>query len=103
MEILENDPDVKRNLIVVGGSAGSLEVLRALAAGLPVDLDAAVLVVVHVPASVRSVLPQLRAGDELLVVDNGSTDGSREIAEKLGAAEFLAGRPLAPGMAFELP
>lgn len=80
MEILENDPDVKRNLIVVGRSAGSLEVLRALAAGLPVDLDAAVLVVVHVPASVRSVLPQILAR-----------------SGPLPAAHAVDGEPIIPG------
>jgi two-component system chemotaxis response regulator CheB len=50
---------VHRDLIVIGGSAGSLEVLGALVAELPADLAAAVLVVVHVPPKSRSLLPQI--------------------------------------------
>lgn len=36
-----------RGLVVVGGSAGAIEALQTLAAGLPGDLPAAMLVVVH--------------------------------------------------------
>ena len=37
-----------RDIIVVGGSAGALDALRSILAGLPPDLPAAVLVVLHV-------------------------------------------------------
>ncbi len=50
---------MKRDLIVLGGSAGSLEVLLGLAAALPGDLAATLLVVVHTPARARSMLPQV--------------------------------------------
>jgi two-component system, chemotaxis family, protein-glutamate methylesterase/glutaminase len=37
----------KRDIIVIGTSAGGIEALRTIAAGLPKDLDAAVFVVLH--------------------------------------------------------
>src|SRR4051812_22292295 len=46
-----------RALVVIGGSAGGIEALRELVAGLPADLPATVLVVVHIPPSGTSALP----------------------------------------------
>jgi len=48
-----------RDLVVVGGSAGSLGPLRALAAALPADLPGSVLVTTHVGERARSRLPWL--------------------------------------------
>jgi len=47
-----------QNIVVIGGSAGSIEALKVILNGLPPDFPAAVLVVVHVGAR-ESVLPGL--------------------------------------------
>jgi len=56
----------------------------------PSDDDDAIAVVVvthqsaeHLPALSDALLPQLRAGDELVIVDNASTDGTPETARGL--------------------
>jgi two-component system, chemotaxis family, protein-glutamate methylesterase/glutaminase len=51
-------------LVVVGASAGGIAPLQELVSGLPADLPAAVLVVVHLPSTAESHLPALlsRAG-----------------------------------------
>jgi len=52
-------------LVVVGASAGGVEALTALAAGLPADLDAAVCIVLHLRADATSRLAEIisRAGE----------------------------------------
>lgn len=52
------------DLIVIGGSAGAVDALMTLVAGLPANLPAAVCVVVHQPAYAPSRLPEIlsRAG-----------------------------------------
>jgi len=51
-------------LVVIGASAGGIEPLKQIAAGLPADLDAAVAVVLHVSPTAESRLPAIleRAG-----------------------------------------
>ena len=54
----------RRDIIVIGGSAGSLEGLKILIAALPSTLPAALLIVTHIPANTPSFLGEIlnRAG-----------------------------------------
>ena len=48
-----------QDIIVIGASAGGVEALKHLVSKLPSDLAAAVFIVVHIPATSISVLPEL--------------------------------------------
>src|SRR6476469_4076380 len=53
-----------RDIVVMGGSAGSIEVMADILSGLPPDFPGSIFVVVHFPGSVRSTRPRIlsRAG-----------------------------------------
>lgn len=77
----------KRNIIVMGGSMGSFEAFKTIAAGLPKDLDASVFIVWHMSPDVRGVLPQV-----LNRVGNMYASEARE-GEKIESGRIYVARP----------
>jgi two-component system chemotaxis response regulator CheB len=76
-------PGRGHDIVVVGGSAGSLDVIRALLSGLPEDLPAAVFVVIHVSPHGPSMMPQIL-----------------QKATRLKVAEAVDGAPIEPGRVY---
>ncbi len=60
----------KRNIIVIGASAGGFEVIKEIVAGLPLDLEAAVFIVWHMSADIRGVLPEVLNKQQTLYAAN---------------------------------
>jgi two-component system, chemotaxis family, protein-glutamate methylesterase/glutaminase len=77
---------VEPSLVIgIGASAGGVEALRAVVAQLPADLDAAVCVVLHLPASGKSLLaPILDRASPLPVAV--AVDGERVIPGRVYVA-----------------
>lgn len=66
---MENSPLPKRDIVVIGASAGGVEALRGFFHALPADLDAALLVVLHIPADTPSQLDRVLGYSTQLAVD----------------------------------
>jgi two-component system chemotaxis response regulator CheB len=54
-------PVTQRDLVVIGASAGGVDALQELVRHVPPEFPAAILVVLHVPSTGTSVLPQILA------------------------------------------
>jgi two-component system chemotaxis response regulator CheB len=59
------EPERSRGVIAIGASAGGVDALQRVVRGLPGRLPAAVCIVLHIPATARSVLAA-KHGDRLL-------------------------------------
>lgn len=60
----------KRNIVVIGASAGGVEAIKRLVAGLPPDLDAAIFIVWHMSPDVTGVLPQVLNRQKTIMAAN---------------------------------
>lgn len=75
----------RRDIIVVGASAGGVEALIQLAAGLSPYLDAAIFVVLHMPIDARSHLPKILSRSGPLVAGHAS-DGETIVSGRIYVA-----------------
>lgn len=60
----------KRNIIVIGASAGGFDAIARLVAGLPADLDAAIFIVWHMAPELTGILPQVLNRQNTIVASN---------------------------------
>jgi two-component system chemotaxis response regulator CheB len=76
----------RRDIVVIGASAGGIEALRELTRRLPGDFPAAIFVVVHIPVDAPSMLPHILAR-----------------AGRLPASHAKDGEPIEPGHIYVAP
>ncbi|HET7442680.1 MAG TPA: chemotaxis protein CheB, partial [Terriglobales bacterium] len=63
---MPNPQNGRRDIVVIGGSAGALEALQTLLPQLPRNFAAPILLTVHVPSDYPSILPQILSRSGLL-------------------------------------
>ena len=73
---MEREAVNHHDVIVIGASAGGVDIVQQLAAGLPRDLPAAVFIAMHVPAYHKTLLPEILARSGPLSASEAS-DGER--------------------------
>lgn len=73
-------------IVVIGGSAGAVESVMALGGALPGDLDAAVLIALHVSPSAPSVLTELIGRRSALAVSS-AIDGDEIVPGRIYVAQ----------------
>jgi two-component system chemotaxis response regulator CheB len=69
----------KRDIIVIGGSTGSLRVLKEMVTRLPVDLPAAIFIVWHIAPDSPGILPEVLERIGTLPADNARHDQKIEM------------------------
>ena len=77
---------LRRDIIVVGASAGGIEAITEVSAALPADFGAAMLVVIHIPPWHHS--------DFARIIDGRS---------RIPAAQAVSGEPIEPGKIYVAP
>lgn len=60
----------KKNVIVIGASAGGLEVLKRLFSGLSEGIAAGIFIVWHIPSEVFGILPQVLSKHSTMTIAN---------------------------------
>jgi two-component system chemotaxis response regulator CheB len=78
----------KRNIIVIGASAGGFEAIRQLVAALPATLDAAIFIVWHMAPEVTGLLPQVLNQQHTLLASNAIDN------EQIKLTIFMWRRPI---------
>ncbi len=69
----------KRNIIVIGASAGGFNAITRLIADLPSDLNAAIFIVWHMSPEIRGVLPQVLNRQKTVLASNAIDKGTCDL------------------------